>query len=69
MSTKPARVVIQIFNPEAFSGQGSIILVELPDQDAAKRLARKLSAETGRRVTVRDAEMGIIEIIAAPAMH
>lgn len=69
MSVKPALVVIQVSNPAAFSGQGSIIVVEMPDEDAATRLARKLAQETGRRVTVRNAEMAIIEIIAAPATH
>jgi hypothetical protein len=69
MSVKPALVVIQVSNPAAFSGQGSIIVVEMPDEDAATRLARKLAQATGRRVTVRNAEMAIIEIIAAPAAH
>jgi hypothetical protein len=70
MSVKPALVVIQVSNPAAFSGQGSIIVVEMPDEGAATRLARKLAQETGRRVTVRNAEeMAIIEIIAAPATH
>jgi hypothetical protein len=69
MSVKPALIVIQVSNPAAFSGQGSIIVVEMPDEDAATRLARKLAQETGRRVTVRNAEMAIIEIIAAPATH
>lgn len=66
---KPALVVIEVSNPAAFSGQGSIIMVELPDEDAATRLARKLAHETGRRVIIRNAEMGIIEIIASPATH
>lgn len=69
MSVKPALVVIQVSNPAAFSGQGSIILVEMPDEDAGVRLARKLAQETGRRVTIRNAEMAIIEIIAASATH
>jgi hypothetical protein len=69
MSVKSALVVIQVSNPAAFSGQDSIIMVEMPDEDAATRLARKLAQETGRRVTIRNAEMAIIEIIAAPATH
>ena len=69
MSVKPSLVVIQVSNPAAFSGQGSIIVVEMLDEDAATRLARKLAQATGRRVTVRNAEMAIIEIIAAPATH
>jgi hypothetical protein len=69
MNGKPVPVIIQVSNPAAFSGQGSIILIELLDQDAAKRLACKIAQETGRRVTVRNAEMAIIEIIAAPATH
>lgn len=69
VNVKPLPVIIQVSNPAAFSGQGSIIVVELPDEEAARRLARKLAQETGRQVTVRDAEMDIIEILAAPASH
>ena len=67
MSVKP--VIIQVSNPAALSGQNSMIVVALPDADAARRLARKLAQETGRHVTVRDAEMEIIDILAAPATH
>jgi hypothetical protein len=69
MRVKSAPVIIQVSNPTAFFGRGSIIVVELPDEDAAKRLARKIAQETERCVTVRNVEMGIIEIIAALATH
>jgi hypothetical protein len=69
MRVKSAPVIIQVSNPTAFFGRGSIIVVELLDEDAAKRLARKIAQETERCVTVRNVEMGIIEIIAALATH
>ena len=67
--SKPLPVILEISKPEAFSGEGSIIIVELPDEDVAKRLASELARETGRRVTVRNDEMAIIDIVDAPATH
>ena len=61
--------IIRIFNPTAFSGQGSTIEIELPDGDAAKRLAYKLAEETGRRVTIRDPTMKVIETVEAAKRH
>ena len=64
MTAKPTPIVIHVTNPNAFLGQGSIIVLELMDEEAAISLARKIAHETGRGVSVRDAEMGIIEAIA-----
>ncbi|MCP1838386.1 MULTISPECIES: hypothetical protein [Bradyrhizobium] len=61
--------IIELLNPDAFSGTGSIILLELTDEDSAMRAARKIAAETGRRVTVRKEDMQIIGTISAPTPH
>ncbi len=63
MDQKPPAILIQISNPAAFSGQGSIIMLELADEDAALRVAYKIARETGRAVTVWDANLGLIEEI------
>ena len=68
-SRKPGPIVIQVTNPTAFSGQGSIIVLELADEDAALRVARKIAQETGRRVTVRTADMTEIATIPAVIIH
>jgi hypothetical protein len=34
-------IIISALNPTAFSGKGSIILLEYADEDAALKLARK----------------------------
>jgi hypothetical protein len=60
---------VHVSNPSAFRGQGSVILLELADVDTAKKVARRIAAETGRRVTVRDADMTVIEIIPAAASY
>jgi hypothetical protein len=66
---KPAPIVIQVTDPAAFSGQGSIIVFELVDEDTAIKVARKIARETGRTVIVRDADMRLIETIAASSIH
>jgi hypothetical protein len=57
-------ILIHVENPTAFSGKGSIIVLELKDEAAALRIARKIADETGRGVTVRDAEMALIVTIS-----
>jgi len=42
---------------------GSSIVLEFAEEDAALRAARKIARETGRCVTVRDAEMALIDTI------
>ncbi|MDA9411835.1 hypothetical protein XH80_35160 [Bradyrhizobium sp. CCBAU 45384] len=69
MSEKPPPVVIHVENPTAFSGKGSVIILELVDEAAALRVARKIAEETGRRVTVRNADLLLIGIIPAVATH
>ncbi|MBR0698233.1 hypothetical protein JQ553_34005 [Bradyrhizobium lablabi] len=54
-----------VSNPTAFSGKGSIIVLEYADEDVAKTVARKIALETGRTVTVRGEDMGVIETIPA----
>lgn len=64
MSEKPTPVIVHVSNPDAFKGQGSVILLELADAATARKVARKIAEETGRGVTVRDANMVLIEAIA-----
>ncbi|WP_156434950.1 hypothetical protein [Bradyrhizobium lablabi] len=69
MSEKPPPVVIHVANPDAFAGQGSVILLELADEATARKVARKIANETGRRVTVRDADLILIEAIPPAKIH
>ena len=57
-------VIVHVSNPDAFKGEGGVILLELADAAAARKVARKIAEETGRSVTVRDANMVLIEAIA-----
>ena len=57
---------IQVLRPEAFSGQGSIISLELRSDRQALEVAQKLATEMGRRVVLRDESMKIVETIPAP---
>jgi hypothetical protein len=61
--------VVAISNPGAFSGRGSITVLELADEAAAKRAARIIARETGRCVTVQDAYRNLIETIPAASTH
>lgn len=69
MSQKQPLIIINVSNPAAFSGQGSIIVLEYTDEDAAMRVARKIALETGRCVTVRREDMGAIDAIPAVTTH
>jgi Tfp pilus assembly protein PilP len=69
MSEKPDPIIIQVLNPGAFSGRSSLIVLELMDQAAAVKVARRIADETGRGVAVRDARMDVIEIIPAARTH
>jgi hypothetical protein len=53
MKRKAPLIVINVANPTAFSGKGSMIVLECSDEEAALGLAQKIARETGRRVTVR----------------
>lgn len=60
MIDKPHRTIVHVSNPTAFAGQGSVIILELADHDAALAVAKKIAEETGRRVTLRDAGMDVL---------
>ena len=66
---RPPSFVVSVSNPGAFSGNGSIILLELANEGAALRAARIIARETGRYVTVRNADMALIETIPAASTH
>jgi len=68
VSQKSLRHVIQIANPD-LSKQSGVIILDLADEDEAVRVARKLALETGRRVTVRDGKLLLIETIPAASVH
>jgi hypothetical protein len=65
---KPIPHVIHIESPDV-SKRGSIIMLELADEHEAIRMAQRIAFETGRRVTVRDAQMALIETIPAASVH
>ena len=62
-----APLIINVSNPVAFEGKGSIIILEYTDEDAARKVARKIASETGRSVTIRREGMCVIETIPATA--
>ena len=53
----------------AIPGKGSLILVECANEAAAYRLAAKIAEETGRAVTIRDADMHEVGTVLAPTAH
>jgi hypothetical protein len=69
MNQKAPVIIIDVSNPAAFSGKGSMIVVEYTDEDAALKVARKIAEETGRSVTVRREDMGVISSIPAVTTH
>jgi hypothetical protein len=62
-------IMVSVSNPDAFSGMGSIIVLEMEDENAAIKVARRIARETGRCVTVRDADMTLIETLPAASTH
>ena len=60
-------IIINVPNPVAFEGKGSIIILEYTDEDAARKVARKIASETGRSVTICREGMCVIETIPATA--
>ncbi|GMO92976.1 hypothetical protein [Bradyrhizobium sp. TM239] len=69
MNQKIQPIVIEVSNHSAFSGRGSIIVLELADEAAAKTLAQKIARETGRSVTVRGADFAIIQTVSVAQSH
>ena len=57
MSEKQVHHLIHISSPDV-SKVGSVIVLDLADEDEAIKVAEKLARETGRRITVRDATLG-----------
>jgi hypothetical protein len=68
MSQKPLRHVILVSSPDV-SKLGSVIVLDLADEDEAIKMAQKLARETGRRVTVRDETLVLIKTIPAASVH
>ncbi|MBR0939379.1 hypothetical protein [Bradyrhizobium jicamae] len=62
-------IILTVSNPAAFSGKGSVIVLEYTDERAAMKAAQKIASETGRSVTVRDENSRVIEMIPAPEIH
>ena len=69
MNQKAPLIIINVSNPAAFSGKGSIIVLEYTDEVAAMTAARKIALETGRSVTVRTEDMRVIGTIPAVTTH
>jgi precorrin-6B methylase 2 len=57
-------LIIDILNADALR-RGSIIVLDLANEETALQLAQKLADATGRSVVVRDAEMVAIQTIPA----
>lgn len=68
MNQKPAPHLIHISSPDE-SKLGSLIVIELADDKEAIEVAQKLAQETGRRVTVRNGEMVLLETIPAAILQ
>lgn len=58
---------ILVSKPAALYGKASLIV--MADEDTAVRVARRIARETGRDVTVRDADMALIVAIPAASAH
>jgi len=69
MDQKAPLIIISVSNPTAFSGKGSIIILEYIDVDAALKVARKIALETGRLVTVQGEDNRLIGMIPRVTTH
>ncbi|MGY3533890.1 MULTISPECIES: hypothetical protein [Bradyrhizobium] len=69
MSQKGPLVIVNVVNPDAFAGKGSIIVLEYASADTAMKVATKIAQETGRHVIVRDDEMNVIGRVSSQAVH
>jgi hypothetical protein len=69
MNQKAPLIIITVSNPAAFSGKGSIIVLEYTDEVAAMKAAWKIALETGRSVTVCTDDMRLIGMIPAVTTH
>lgn len=67
MDQKPL-LALTVSHPQT-PDKGSLIFIECEDTEAALRLARKIAEETGRLVTVRNAEMQEIDTVLPPTTH
>jgi hypothetical protein len=68
VSQKQLPHLIQISSPDT-SKKGTVVMLERVDEDEAMRVAQMLARETGRRVTLRDAKLALIETIPAVSIH
>jgi len=68
MNHKPTPHIFHISSPDG-SKVGSVIVIELAEHDEAIRVAQKFAQTTGRRVTVRDENLILMETIPAAAVH
>jgi hypothetical protein len=68
MREKPVHHLIHISSLDV-SKVGSVIVLDLADEDEAIKIAHKLALKTGRRVTVRDATLVLIKTIPAAGVH
>lgn len=69
MTQKPPHIVIEVRNPSSLSGKGSIIVLELADEDAARKVAQQIARETGRSVTVPGEDLAVIDVIPDVRSH
>jgi hypothetical protein len=68
MSERPLRHIIHIASPDA-SKRGSFIMLEQTEENEAIKVAHKLARGTGRRITLQDATLAVIETIAAASVN
>jgi hypothetical protein len=61
----PFPVIIQVRNPDVPAIRGSIIVLDVVDEEAAMEIAKKIADATGCSVRVSDVDM--IEIQTIPA--
>lgn len=69
MTLKSPTFILELSNAQALSKDGSVIVLEVADDASAMSIARKIAEQTGRHVTVRDADMIAIETIGPPSRH
>jgi len=68
VSAKPLLHIIQRSNPDALK-RGGVIVLDLADEEEALKVARNVALATGRRVTLRDGRLALIETIPAASVH
>ena len=62
------QLVIHVASPDQ-DKRGTLIVLDMTDEEEARLVAKLLAEETGRCVTVRNSKLALVEVIPAASQH